>query len=71
MKCMKYILPHQSIVMLSDALVIPHFDYGSTMWSNFSTELYNKLQVLHNNFARIMLSADIRPPMNELMDALE
>ena len=70
-KRMKYFLPHQTIVMLSNALVIPHFDYGSTVWSNFSTEFHNKLQVLHNNLARIILSADIRTPINEMMDALE
>ena len=57
--------------MLSNALVIPHFDYRSTVWSNFSTEFHNKLQVLNNNLEKIILSADIRTPINEMMDALE
>ena len=59
-KRVKHFLPHQTTVMLSNALVIPHFDYGCTVWSNFSSELQNKVQVLHNNLARIILSADIR-----------
>ena len=70
-KRMKHYLPNQTIVMLSNALVIPHFDYGSTVWSNFSAENHRKLQVLHNNLARIILSADIRTPTNDLMDALQ
>jgi len=57
--------------MLSNALVLPHFDYGSTIWSNFSAEFQNKLQVLHNNLARTILSADIRTPVNDMMDTLQ
>ena len=34
-KRVKHFLPHQTTVMLSNALVIPHFDYGCTVWSNF------------------------------------
>jgi hypothetical protein len=67
----KYFLPFQTVVMLSNALVLPHFDYGSTVWTNFSAELHNKLQVLHNNLARTILSADIRTPICELMDKLQ
>ena len=63
--------PHQTTVMLSNALVIPHFDYGCTVWSNFSSELQNKVQVLYNNLARIRLSADIRTPVDDMMNALQ
>ena len=62
---------HQTTVMLSNALVIPHFDYGSSVWSNFSTEFHNKLQVLHNNLARIILKADARTPINDMMNSLQ
>ena len=58
-------------VMLSNALVIPRFDYGCTVWSSCSSELQNKVQILHNNLARIILSADIRTPVNDMMDALQ
>ncbi len=68
---MKYFLPHETVVMSSNALVIPQFDCGCTVWSNFSAEFQNKLQVLHNNLARIILSADIRTPTHDLMDALQ
>ena len=39
MKCVKHFLPHETTIMLSNALVIPHFDYGCTVWSNFSSKL--------------------------------
>ena len=72
-KRVKHFLPHQTTVMLSNALVIPHFDYGCTVWSTFSSKLQNKVQVLNNNLARIILSlsADIRTPVNDMMDALQ
>lgn len=67
----KYFIPQHTIVMLSNALVLPHFDYASTVWTNFSSENHKKLQVLHNSLARTILSADIRTPINELMDTLQ
>ena len=70
-KRIKYFLPYKTTVMLSNALVIPHFDYGSMVWSNFNVEYHNRLQVLHNNLARIILSADIRTPTNDLMNTLQ
>ena len=71
-KRVKNFLPHQTTVMLSNALVIPHFDYGSSVWSNFSTEFHNKLQVLHMlNLARIILKADARTPINGMMNSLQ
>ena len=70
-KRVKHFLPRKTVVMLSNALVIPHFDYSSTVWSNTSAESLNRLQVLHNNLARIILSADIRTPINEMMEELK
>ena len=67
----KYFLPYETTVMLSNALVIPHFDYGSMVWSNFNVECHKRLQVLHNNLARTILSADIRTPSNDLMNTLQ
>jgi len=66
----KYFLPHKTVVLLSNALVMPHFDYGCTVWSNFSFELQKRLQVFHNQLARTILYADIRTPVNYLMNSL-
>ena len=56
--------------MLSNALVIPHFDYASPVWSNCSDSYQARLQVLHNRLARTILSADIRTPINDMMNLL-
>ena len=57
-------------MLLANALVMPHFDYCSIVWNNFSCELHKKLQVLHNQLARIILSADIRTPTIDMMNTL-
>ena len=56
----KYYLPNYILKKLADSLVMPHFDYCSHVWSNCSLTLTSKLQILLNNLARIILSADIR-----------
>ena len=66
----KHFLPHQTLVMLANALVIPHFDYASPVWSNCSDSYQARLQVLHNRLARTILSADIRTPINDMMNLL-
>ncbi len=50
---------------------MPHFDYCSTVWTNCSLTLSNSLQIYHNRLARILLSADIRTPISEMMNSLK
>ena len=62
---MKHFPPNCTLIMLSKALVIPHFDYASPVWSNCLQTCQTKLQILHNHLARVILSADIRTPVND------
>ena len=39
----KHYLPNKIINMLAQALVFPHFDYCSSVWSNFSMHHSNEL----------------------------
>jgi hypothetical protein len=66
----KFYLPPKTLNMLANALVFPHFDYCSAVWSNFKLEYSNCLQVLQNKLARVLLSADIRTPINDMMTTL-
>ena len=66
----KFYLPSKTLNMLANALVFPHFDYCSVVWTNFNMEHLNSLQVLQNKLARILLSADIRTSINHLMSSL-
>ena len=67
---LKYYLPNDTLKMLANALVMPHFDYCSPVWTNCINTLSTSLQVHHNRLARILLSADIRTPINDMMDSL-
>lgn len=70
-KRVKHFVPQDTLIMLANALVMPNFDYCSAVWSNCSLELSNSLQILHNRLARIILSADIRTPVNDMMNTLQ
>ena len=59
-KHIKYFLPQNTLITLANALVIPHFDYASSVWSNCSATDQVHLQVLHNRLPRTILSADFR-----------
>ena len=61
----KHYLPNKIINMLAQALVFPHFDYCSSVWSNFSMHHSNELQILQNRLARVLLSADIRTSVDK------
>ena len=67
----KHYLPNKIINMLAQALVFPHFDYCSSVWSNFSMHHSNELQILQNRLARVLLSADIRTSVDKMLKDLD
>ena len=67
----KYCLPVCTLKMLAEAMIIPHFDYCSPVWSNCIKDLRSKMQIQHNKIARILLSADIRTPVDDLINSLK
>ena len=66
----KYYLPSSTLNLLGNALVMPLIDYCSSVWSNCNVQYSNSLQILHNRLARILLSADSRTLVNDLMTTL-
>ena len=66
----KFYLPNDTLLMLAKALVMPHFDYCSPVWTNCNITLLNSLQIHHNRLARILLSADIRTCIDDMMNSL-
>ena len=57
--------------MLAKALVFPHSDYCSPVWSNSTLNHKHSLQILHNKLARVLLNADIRTPIDKMMKELD
>ena len=70
-RCVKYYLPNFILKKLAESLVMPHFNYCCHTWSNCSVTLSSRLQVLMNNLARIILSADIRTSIDSMMSNLK
>ena len=66
----KFYLPPATLNLLANALVFPHFDYCSPVWTNCISEFSNSLQILQNKLARVLLSADIRTPISDMMNTL-
>ena len=66
----KFFLPISTLIKLANALVMPHFDYCSSVWSNCNVQYSNNLQILQNRLARVLVSADIRTRIIDLMNAL-
>ena len=66
----KFYLPNDILNMLTKALVMSHFDYCSPVWTNCNITFLNSLQIHHNRLARILLSADIRTHIDDMMNSL-
>ena len=55
-------LSSPQMVSLYNTIVLPHFDYCSSLWGNFGIVLRDKIQKLQNRAARIITrdSYDVR-----------
>ena len=56
----KFFLPISALNKLSNALVMPHVDYCSSVWSSCNVQYANSQQILQNRLTRVLVSADIR-----------
>ena len=66
----KHYLPCSTVNLLAKAMVFPLFDYCSPVWSNFTANHHNHLQILQNKLARVLLHADIRTTIDKMMEDL-
>ena len=66
----KFYFPHDVINMLANALFMPHFDYCSPVWTNCNNTLLNSLQICHDRLPYILLSADVRTRIDDMMNSL-
>ena len=64
-------LPGDTVNLLAKAMVFPHFNYCSPLWSNLTAHHHNSLQILHNKLARMLLHADIRTPISKMLEKLK
>ena len=57
LKRTKAFVAKDTLGVLYNALVQPHFDYCSLVWTNCTQDLQNKLQKLQNRAARIITNS--------------
>ena len=66
----KTYLPQRSLSLLYNCLVLPHFDYCSTVWSNRYQFQTNKLKKVQKRAARIITNKPFETPSIELFQSL-
>ena len=65
---LKSLLPHHVLVTVYKSLILPHFDYCSSVWGNLGKGLAQKLQKLQNRAARIITGSDYTIRSSEISD---
>ena len=58
--------------MMYNAIVLPHIDYCSPIWTNTANKYVNRIQVLQNHVARLTLGCKVRDKhVREIYDELK
>ena len=63
-------IPFETRMNVYNALVIPYFNYCSTVWGNIGIGLADKILKLQNRAARILTFSDYEVHSNVLLDVL-
>ena len=70
---MKRVRPFISIdtaILIYKSLILPHFDYCSTVWSGLGQDLSDKLQKLQNRAARVITKTGYESRSSDLLSEL-
>ena len=65
-------VPRHTLIKMYNAIVLPHFNYCSTIWNDGSCSVFNKLSKLQRTAARIITSStyDIRSSHDQILKIL-
>ena len=66
----KSCVPKRTLIKVYNAIILPHFDYCSLVWSNCSEYLLDKLQKRQNRAARIITGRPYDIPTKEIFREL-
>ncbi len=66
----KSCVPKRTLIKVYNAIILPHFDYCSLVWSNCSEYLLDKLQKMQNRAARIITGRPYDIPTKEIFREL-
>ena len=65
-----WLFDKDTALMLFKSLITPHFDYGAVLYEVASQKELNRLQIVQNAAARMILLADARCPIYQLHEQL-
>ncbi len=66
----KSCVPKRTLIKVYNAIILPHFDYCSLVWSNCSDYLLDTLQKMQNRAARIITGRPYDIPTKEIFREL-
>ena len=70
LKRIRYCVPRETLIIVYNALIQPHFDYCSAVWDGCSKALADKLQKLQNRAARIITFSNYDARTIDVFDSL-
>ena len=65
------LLPRQSLVTISNTLLLPYFDYCAIVWGTTTATNINRLQRLQNRAMRIILQCHPRTHVSDMLKELK
>ena len=63
-------MPHDTLLVLYNALVLPHFDYADTVYDSASATDLDRLQKLQTRAARILTGSSYRRSREDMFRSL-
>lgn len=68
LKCIRCLVPRQTLLRMYEALVTLYFDYCSEVWGCMGKGLCNRLQRLQNRAGRIITFSDYNTVIAEILE---
>ena len=70
LKRVKHLLPQETLITMYFSLVLPYFDYASTVWETCAKGMTDKLQTLQNRAARVITSSNYEIRSSDILKRL-
>ena len=66
----RHLIPRETLITMYSSLVLPYFDYCSTVWGSCGRGMCDRLQVLQNRASRILTFSNYDRRSVEILDEL-
>ena len=66
----RHLIPRETLITMYSSLVLPYFDYCSTVWGSCGRGMCDRLQVLQNRASRVLTLSNYDRQSVEILDEL-